>query len=54
MRSEFTMDPDEGSVPLGHQPTGSRTGVPPLVAPGYTIYDQGAQKFFHLTFRWGF
>lgn len=48
------MDPDECAVPLGHEPTGSGTGVPPLVTPGYTIYSQGAQKLLHLTPRLGF
>lgn len=43
------MDPDERAVLLGHQPTGSRTGVHPVVTPGYSIYSQGAQKLLHLT-----
>lgn len=48
------MDHDECAVLLGHQPTGSLTGVQPLVTPGYTIYSQGAQKFLHVTPRLSF
>lgn len=48
------MDPDKRDVLLGHEPTGSCTGVPPLVVPGDTVYSQSAHKLLHLTPRLGF